>query len=477
MTYIRPASSQVDLWPSLGLELDWAKIFAFSKKGEHFQPPSSTLTAVGASYDSSAHGFNGPLATCFSPNLITSDIHDIFNATFKTLGIPPRKEFNGGDLRGFGIQAVTQDGLAHIREDAARGYYYPVMDRPNLVVIVNTTATRILWAKTSLNGSAVASAAEISSQNGDISILHANREIVLSAGAIRSPALLENSGIGNPSVLSQHLISVKVNLPSVGENLQDQTTFIISASAPQQNSTGYPPFVAHLSFSDLFGSNASSVYNTTRNKLPEYAAAIATQNGGASTASTQLHLLQSQLDLLFKSNTPSSEIAPIALGNRVGGAFWPLQPLSRGSVHINSTDKTAPPSIDARFFQFDFDGQMAVATARFVRNFLTTPPLLNIINASSINPSFELVPENATDDVWLNWIKTESLFSPNYHHLGTCAMLPRTAGGVVDNDFRVYGTKNVRVVDLSVVPLQVAGHSTSLLYGIAEWAAEKLKAV
>ena len=475
MTYIRPASSQLDLWPSLGLELDWAKLFAFSKKGEHFQPPSPALTALGAAYDPSAHGFNGPLATCHTPNLITSDIHDIFNTTFKKLGIPPRHEFNGGRLRGFGIQTATQDGTANVREDAARGYYYPIMSRPNLLMIVNTTATHILWAKSNLNGNAVASAAEIVSQGGKFLKIYAKREIILSAGAIRSPALLENSGVGNPAVLSRQSVDVKVKLPAVGENLQDQTTFFISASTPQRNSVGYPAFVAHLSFSDLFGSNTSTIYNIARAKLPEYAAVIAAQTGGASNTSTQLHFLQTQLDLIYKSNTPSSEIIPIALGNLVGGAFWPLQPLSRGSVHINSTEKTATPSIDARFFQFDFDGQMAVATAKFVRNFLTTPPLLNIINASTINPSFELVPADASDYVWLDWIKTESIFNPNYHHLGTCAMLPKAAGGVVDNDFRVYGIDNVRVVDLSVVPLQVAGHPTSLLYGIAEWAAQKIK--
>ena len=474
MTYIRPASSQINLWPSLGLEIDWNKLFAFSKKGEHFQPPSSNITALGASYLSSAHGFGGPLATCISPHMTAGDIHDIFNTTFQNVGIPPRDEFDGGELRGFGVQVATQDGLADIREDAARAYYYPVMDRPNLVMMVNTTGTRILWLQNSTGGIAVASAAEISSQNGQVSTIYADREIILSAGAIRSPAILENSGVGNPSVLSRHSIDVKVNLTSVGENLQDQTTITIEA-ATLQSFSGFPAFVAHTSLNDLFSSNASSIYNSTLAKLPEYAAAISAQNGGASNAAVQQHLLRTQLGLLLNSNTPASEIAPIVLGNVIGCVFWPLQPFSRGSVHINSTDKTTQPTINYNFYQFDFDGQMAVATARFVRKFLTTAPLSDIVNISTINPSFELVPEDASDEVWLDWIKTKSLFQPNYHHLGTCAMLPRTSGGVVDNDFRVYGTKNVRVVDLSVVPLQVAGHSTSLLYGIAEWASQKIR--
>lgn len=476
MTYIRPASSQIDLWPSLGLELDWDKYFAAGKKGEHFQVPSPALTALGANFENSSHGFTGPLQTCISPHMITGDFHDILNSTFKSMGIPPRPDFDGGELRGFGVQAVTQDGIADTREDAARAYYYPVKDRQNLVVMVNTTATHILWSQDGPSGNVVASAAEVVSQNGSISTIYADREIILSAGAIRSPAILENSGVGNPSILSRQSIDVKVDLPAVGENFQDQTTISILASTSQQNFSGLPAFVAHTSLEDLFGSNTSSVYNSTLAKLPEYAATIATQNNGASNATVQEQILKTQLDLLFKSNTPASEIAPGAIGNLIGAVFWPLQPFSRGSIHINSTDKTAQPSIDGKFFQLDFDGQLAVATARFSRKLLTTAPLSSVVNASTLNPSFELVPEDASDEVWLQWIKTKSSYQPNYHHLGTCAMLPRSMGGVVDNEFRVYGTENVRVVDLSVVPLQVAGHSTALLYGIAEWAAEKIKA-
>lgn len=476
MTYIRPASSQIDLWPSLGLELDWEKLLASGKNGESFQVPSPALTALGASFQPSAHGFTGPLSTCISPHATLGDIHDVFNSTFQKLGIPPRPEFCGGELRGFGLQTATQDGIADIREDAARAYYYPVADRQNLVVMVNTTATRIVWSQASPNGSAVASAAEVTNQNGEVSTIYADQEIVLSAGALRSPAILENSGVGNSAILSQQSIATKVHLPSVGENLQDQTTMTISALALQRNFSGYPPFVAHTSVYDLFGSNASSLLNSTLAKLPEYAKTIASQNGGASSAAVQERLLRTQLDLLFNSNTPASEIVPIATGNEIGSAFWPLQPFSRGSVHISSPDKSVLPSIDAKFFQLDFDGQLAVATARFARQVLITEPLSAIINATTLSPSFDLVPADASDEVWLDWIKTKSAYNPNYHHLGTCAMLPRDMGGVVDNDFRVYGTQNVRVVDLSVIPLQVAGHSTSLLYGVAEWAAQKLKA-
>jgi choline dehydrogenase-like flavoprotein len=474
MTYIRPASSQMDLWPSLGLELDWKTLFACSKKGEHFQPPSAALTALGASYDPSDHGYKGPLATCISPHILGGDIHNVFNATFKKLGIPPRHEFNGGDLRGFGIQQVTQDGIADIREDAARAYYFPVMNRPNLIMMVNTTATRLIWAGHAPGRRAVARAAEVSSQTGKVSTIRAKREIILSAGALRSPAILEHSGVGNPSILSRQSVEVKVDLPSVGENLQDQTVLAMTATALQEYPLGIPPFVAHASLHDLFGAETLSLYNSTFSKLPSYASTITASNNGASNASTQQHLLRTQLDLLLDSNTVASEIAPIVLGDFVGAVFWPLQPFSRGNVHINSTKRTAQPRIDPRFFEIDFDIELGIATAKFVRRVLTTPPFVDLVNVTSLSPGYEVVPEDAGDDIWLKWLKG-SMYQPNYHHLGTCAMLPKEMGGVVDNEFRVYGTENVRVVDLSVVPLQVAGHSMSLLYGIAEWAAVKIK--
>ena len=474
---MRPASSQIDLWPSLGLELNWTELFTASKKSEHFQLPSANLTALGAIYQNSYHGFSGPLSTCYSPYLTTGNIHNVLNDTFKALGIPPRHDFDGGQLRGFGVQAVTQDGHAGVREDAGRAYYYPVMNRANLVMFVNTTASRILWsAEDGPKGSAVASGAEVISQNGQVATIYADREIVLSTGAIRSPAILENSGVGNPSILTKQSIKVKVPLPAVGENFQDQSIFGVSAGTTlKQNFTGLPGFVAHASLHDLLGSNTSSVYNATLAKLPKYAATIAKQNGGASNASVQQHILKTQLDLLFNSNTPTTELVPLAILNLLGVYSWPLQPFSRGSVHINSTNTTAHPVVNPNFFQLDFDGQMAVASLKYCRKIITTPPLSQIVNASTMNPSMSQIPEDASDDVWLTWIKTKSGYTPNYHPLGTCAMLPRDMGGVVDNSFKVYGTSNVRVVDLGVVPLQVAGHSTALLYGIAEWAAQKIK--
>lgn len=473
---MRPSDSQINLWPSLGLEIDWDILFNWSKKSEDFSPPGPKLRALGADYVPSDHGYSGPLTTCVGPHIISTDIHDTFNSTMKNLGIHPRYEFNGGDLLGFGIQECTQNERLDVREDSGRAYYYPFANRSNLVMIVNATATRLLWSDDNEGSEVVATAANIVDQQGQTSTLFADREIILSAGAMRSPAILEYSGVGNPSILSKYNIDVKVNLSAVGENLQDQTTMAIVGLVLGANTTGFLPFVSNAALQDLFGDNTTAVYEAARAKLPEYAATIASQNGGSSSAVIQEQLLRTQLELLYSSNTPTSEIVPAAITNFIGVIFWPLQPFSRGSVHINSTDETQQPLIDPRFFQFDFDGQMAVATAKWARKFLTTEPVASLINQSTITPGFEAIPKDASYDVWLEWVKVKSNFQPNYHHMGTCAMLPRASGGVVDNDFRVYGTKNVRVVDLSIFPLMVSGHTTAPLYGIAEWASEKIKA-
>ena len=465
---MRPTSSQIDHWTELGLEIDWDILFNSSKEGEHFILPSQNLLDVGASYNGSAHGFSGPLSTCVSPHIAMGDLHNIFNETMKNLGIPPRDEFNGGDLRGFGVQQVTQNSTIDIREDSAQAYYYPYTDRPNLVVMVNSTGLRIDWsAQDSSDGKAIGTAVEYRRADGTTAMVAANREIVISAGAIRSPGILERSGVGSSLLLSKHSIEVKVDLPAVGENFQDQPTMAI-ISVSSLNVTGFPAFVAHVSMHDLFGDETDAVYEATLKKLPQYAATIASQNGGASDAGAQERLMRGQLDLIYKSNTPTSEMVPIAISTTAGMVFWVHQPLSRGSVHLNISNPERP-IIVPNLLQLDFDQQVNIATAKWARKFLDTQPFSSILNASTTTPNYT---QDTSDEEWLDWIKTTS--EPNYHHLGTTAMLPREMGGVVDNDFKVYGTANIRVVDLGVVPVQVAGHSTAPLYGIAEWASHKI---
>lgn len=472
MTYIRPSSAQIDLWKTFGLDWDWDTLLTYAKKSEEFQVPLANLVANGATYNPDVHGFSGPLDVSFNPHLTPGSFHTIVNATWQNLGVPPDLEPNDGSLLGYGAVPSTLDGHADVREDAARAYYYPVENRTNLHVMLNTTVTRMLWTDDS-DGMAVASGVEFVQASGATGTASTRGEVILSAGSIRSPALLENSGVGNPDILSKYSIETKVDLAAVGENLQDQPNGPTIYAVANQNISGFPSYVTHVSLQDLFGNDTDALYQYGVSQIPSYAATIAAKNNGASNASTQEQILRSQLDLLYSTDTPASEILNIGLGQLVGATFWSLLPFSRGNIHINSTDKLAQPAINPNFFEFDWDAKVEVATARMVRQWLTTPPLVNLTVPGTQTPSFETLPANATDADWLAYI--EAGYGSNYHPVGTCAMLPKNMGGVVDNDHLVYGTKNVRVVDASVLPLQVCGHLTSTLYAFAERAAEKMK--
>ena len=148
-------------------------------------------------------------------------------------------------------------------------------------------------------------------------------------------------------------------------------------------------------------------------------------------------------------------------------------PFSRGNIHIKSANASAPASINPNFFMLDYDIKQQIGTARKAREVATTAPLSNILTAET-TPGFDVVPLNATDAVWGDWLK--SVYRSNYHYISTAAMMSKELGGVVDDSHLVYGTANVRVVDASVIPFQVSGHLASTLYALAERAADIIKA-
>ena len=133
------------------------------------------------------------------------DAHSILNATWQNMGIPYKRDINGGKLRGFAVWPFTLNnsvGGEGIRQDAARAYYYPfAAERPNLHVYLNTTANRLVWANDTVSEGSklIASGVEVMTLNGDIYTISAGCEVIISAGSLRSPLLLEHSGVGNPT--------------------------------------------------------------------------------------------------------------------------------------------------------------------------------------------------------------------------------------------------------------------------------------
>jgi choline dehydrogenase-like flavoprotein len=197
MTYIRAEKAQIDAWETIGNKgWNWANLIPYYKKSEHFDAPTAAQTRAGASYIAVDHGRDGPLKVGYPYGLLNGTLHEQVGQAWGALGIPHNSDVNGGSVRGFTVWQSTVDREANVREDAGRAYYYPVQSRPNLSVFLNTTVNRIVWKD---GDEVIAKGVEVTSKNCSVSSLNARKEVILSAGSLRSPALLELSGIGNPA--------------------------------------------------------------------------------------------------------------------------------------------------------------------------------------------------------------------------------------------------------------------------------------
>ncbi|OWY53459.1 alcohol oxidase [Alternaria alternata] len=477
MTYLRAEAAQIDAWQQIGnAGWDWESLMPYYKKSEYIQEPSESQLLRGASIDPETHGTTGPLAVGWTNNMMGEEVMSSINQTFDALGVPFNEEPNAGNMRGLTVFPKTIERAENVREDAGRAYYWPVSKRPNLDIYLESFVEKMIWHPESEHRDAkrTASGVVFSGLNGTRTTILANREVILSAGSLRSPLLLEQSGVGNPSILQEHNIDVVVDLPFVGENLQDQTTTdMFYTNNNSTNFTGLAGYAAYFNVDDVFESDLAAFNASVASALKQYADRTANASGIIDSSVTE-KLFRIQYDLIFKNKIPISEIivSPAATGP-ITIEYWGLLPFSRGSIHINSTNASAPANINPNYFMLDYDVRQQIATAKMARKFANTAPFSNALS-SETTPGLDVVPANASDAVWEKWLK--STYRSNFHYISTAAMMPRELGGVVDSNLTVYGTSNVRVVDASVVPFQICGHLTSTLYAIAEKAADMIKA-
>jgi len=471
MTYLRAEKVQIDAWEELGNDgWNWDSMWPYYIGQEMFKVPSEEQHKNGASYEDSSHGYKGEVDVGFTPYLTGQGAFDLLSETTKALGYPVNEDANNGTMRGTTTWPSMLKVDEKIREDAARSFYWPVADaRPNLHIFLNTTATRLVWNNQTSSGTqTTACAVEILTSDNTTETLHATREVIVAAGSLRSPALLEQSGVGNSAKLEALGIETVVSRPTVGSNLMDQPANGLTYSS-STNWTGYGTFVTYVTASDLFGSDLEAVTAEVRANLSTYAATIVADYApSVTTLEKQEQLLKHQVDLIFSPNStvPLAELLWIPYETAIVAQFWNLLPLSRGSVHITSSDPTIAPSINPNFFQLPIDMYVQAAAAIRIRDFFATAPL-SLHVTGEVSPSFDVVPQNASfrDPAWRKWI--EETYNSNSHPVSTCAMMSQELGGVVDIEGKVYGTANVRVVDASIFPTQISGHLTASIYAIA----------
>lgn len=474
--YTRTEAAEIDAWETLGNEgWNWEALWPYYLKSETLQTPDVERVEAGRlSWDPESHGKTGPLLTGFQWGLTNSSFPVDLNGTYQTLGVEWNKEVNDGDMVGFANFIRTVDLANNVREDAARAYYYPIQGRSNLHVLLNTTATKLEWTPNATVPTA--NGVEVSTQDDNVQIITARKEVILSAGALVSPLLLELSGVGNPSVLSKYGIDTVVNLPTVGENLQDQAfngfQYTLSDEFNATYDGGANPCVAYPSASSVFGSNMTSVAADIKSKLQLYAEQTAAANGNVTSPADLLEFFELQYELLYERQIPFAEFLIFVSSGVWNAQMWSIRPFSRGSVHIGSGSSTDGAVINPNYFLLNVDLSQLVGAANFLREIFSTAPFSSNAGAETM-PSFDTVPVGSDEDGWKSWVY--ETYRSNWHYIGTAAMMPREKGGVVDSELRVYGTSNVRVVDASVLPFQLSGHPTSTLYAVAERAADLIK--
>ncbi|THW49630.1 FAD/NAD(P)-binding domain-containing protein [Aureobasidium pullulans] len=472
MAYLRAQEAQINSWEHLGNEgWNWKSLLPYYKRSEHFQIPTEDQCIAGASYDISVHGTTGPLKTGWNTGLLSKSVTTLVNATYASLGLPYIEEPNGGDMRGFTRYPATVDRELNVREDAGRAYYLPIQNRTNLDLYTNSFVQRITWDETSTNSTPRANGVQFTDASGKQKTISAKKEVILSAGSLRSPLILELSGIGNPAILEQHGIDVKVDLPFVGENLQDQTTGA-GAYSSNTNFSGTADYVGYFNVADIFGNGTYDLNCTVRDSLLQYATSVVEASGGIIDQKVMEKLFMIHYDLIFKDQIPISEILISPGEDQMAFSYWGLLPFSRGSVHIQSNDSTIPAAINPNYFQLDYDLKQQIGTAKAVRKLAGSEALCDIVTGE-LSPGLQSVPLNASDEVWAKAVKEG--YRSNYHYIATAAMMAQDLGGVVNTDLLVYGVDNVRVVDASVIPFQVCGHLTATIYAIAEKAADAIK--
>jgi choline dehydrogenase len=430
MIYMRGQRQDYDNWRQMGLEgWGWDDVKPiFRRHVDHYLGTGEH------------HGSGGEWRV-EAPRVRWAILDSFIEAAVEA-GIPRTDDFNTGDNEGIAYFHVNQKNGR--RWSSARGFLKPALSRQNLKVETHAHATRILFEGKRAVGVEIL-------QNGVSRRVQARQEVILSAGAVASPQLLQLSGIGDGSFLHEHGIDVVKHLPGVGENLQDhlQLRPIYRVQGVRTLNEDYRSLVkkGHMALEyALFRRGPLTM-------APSQLGAFARSSARYATPNLQFHIQPLSLDKFGEDPHPFPAFT---------ASVCNLRPTSRGSVKLRSGDPADPPSIRLNSLSTSEDQQVAIDALRLVRHIVSMPALQKY-RPQEHKPG----PHLTTDDQLLEGAR--EIGTTIFHPVGTAKM--GTASdpmAVTDARLRVRGVERLRVIDASIMPTITSGNTNSPTLMIAE---------
>jgi choline dehydrogenase-like flavoprotein len=390
----------------------------------------------------------------------------------------------------FWVPAST-DPKYQTRSSARTAYYDPIASRSNLQVVTGVQVQEIVFATLTAKGVKL-----LDRTTGKSYTAFADMELILAAGAIHTPQILQQSGVGPASVLKAAGIDVKVDLPGVGNNLQDHPTAYLIwtfnndttintnslSTNATFNATSYDEYVTNKTgpYTQAHGNGAAflplskiapETYKTIVEKLAD-------QN--ATDYLPEMYSKYPELIAGYEAQRKiqveqfSSDNASMYEFSTQGGGFAVAslqKPTSRGTVYLDPKNPRGEPIVDYHGLKNPIDMDLLLASIRYTRQIYNTSAL-SVFEPVELSPGVEV----QTDDELKSKIESGLVLPTFAHPASTCAMMPRNLGGVVDAGLQVYGIKKVTIVDASIMPLIPGTHLQATVYAIAEKAADIIKA-
>jgi choline dehydrogenase len=433
---IRGQAEDFDTWEKLGAD-GWS-----ARETLRYFIKSESYSGGAGPY----HGDSGPLSV--SDITDRSELVDAFIRAAGDLGIPPNSDFNGAVQEGAGyLQLTTHNGR---RCSAAAAYLHPARHRPNLTVETGARVMQILFDGQRATGVRYV-------RNEVETTVAAGREVLLCAGALQSPQLLQLSGIGPGALLQRFGIPIVADRPGVGENLQDHLALRLIYKCTK-------PITTNDDLRNFWRKARTGLRYLLFRRGPM---AIGVMTAGIITKALPDAATP---DIQFFLSTVSADGRGDAPHPFPGFTivYYPMRPTSRGSVRIQSRDPLEPPAMLPNYLSTEYDQYIMLAGARLARRLAATPSLSPYV-LEEYSPGAAV----QSDEALLDAVRDNG--SSGYHPVGTCR-IGQDAQAVVDPRLRVYGVRGLRVVDASVMPTLVSGNTNAGTIMIAEKAADMVRA-